>query len=127
MGRAILYQRFHSLPCLSNMFIIKLFKIHNATSQRYNLSRRIIFTNKASLHLVHESILFLGKESNQSLALPLNEKGNNFSFIISPCISLYFCISQSSTKLLRWAAASSVLTPENCSLLTRFSKAGLIS
>src|SRR5215212_11652686 len=82
---------------------------------------------KASLHLVHESILFLGKDNNQSLALPLKEEGNNFSFIISPSISLYFCISQSSTKLLRWAAASSELTPENCSLITKFSKAGLIS
>src|SRR5215213_7732065 len=82
---------------------------------------------KASLHLVHESILFLGKDSNQSLALPLNEKGNTFNLIISPSTSLYFCISQSSTKLLRWAAASSELTPENCSLITRFSKAGLIS
>ena len=67
---------------------------------------------KASLHLVHESILFLGKDSNHSLALPLKEKGNNFSLIIYPSKSLYFCISQSSTKLLRWAATSSVLAPE---------------
>ena len=66
---------------------------------------------KACLHLVHESILYLGKDSNHSLALTLKEKGNNFS-LISPSISLYFCISQSSKKLLRWAAALSVLTPK---------------
>src|SRR6266567_5754361 len=82
---------------------------------------------KASLYLTQESILFLVKDSNQSLAFPLKEKGNNFSLIISPSTSLYFCISQSSTKILRWAAASSVLAPENCSLMTRFNKAGLIS
>jgi hypothetical protein len=29
------------------MFIIKLFKPHNISSQRYNLSRRIIFSNKS--------------------------------------------------------------------------------
>ena len=79
------------------------------------------------MHLSQESILFLGKDYNQSLALPLKEKGNNFNFIMAPSTSLYFCISQSSTKLLRCAAASSVLTPENYSLITRFSKEGLIS
>ena len=36
-----------------------------------------------------------------SLAVTLKKKGKNFSFIMSPSISLYFCISQSSTKLLR--------------------------
>ena len=45
---------------------------------------------KASLHLVKESMLFLGKDYNQSLALPLKEKGNNLSLIISPSTSLYF-------------------------------------
>src|SRR3954470_14926666 len=49
------------------------------------------------------------------------------SLILYPSTSLYFCISQSSTKLLRWAAAASELAPENCSLITRFNKAGLIS
>src|SRR5215216_4545057 len=82
---------------------------------------------KASLHLVQESILFLVKEFNHSLAFPLKEKGNNFSLIISPSTSLCFCISQSSTKLFRWAAASSLPIPENCSHITRLSKAGFIS
>src|SRR4051812_37582988 len=45
---------------------------------------------KESLHLIQESILFLGKYNNQSLALPLKEKGNNLSLIISPSTSLYF-------------------------------------
>src|SRR3954468_2893348 len=85
------------------------------------------FPIKASLHLIQESILFLGNDSNHSLAFPLKEKGNNLSLIISPSTSLYFYISKSSTKLLRWAAASSELAPENCSLITRFNKACLIS
>src|SRR5215216_7024672 len=85
------------------------------------------FPIKASLHLVLESILFLVKEINHSLAFPLKEKGNNFSLIISPSISLCFCISQSSTKLFRWEAASSLPIPENCSLITRLSKAGFVS
>src|SRR4051812_14732710 len=85
------------------------------------------FPIKAYLHLVQESILFLGKDSNHSLAFPLKEKGNSLSLIISPYTSLYFCISQSSTKLLIWAATSSELAPENCSLITRFNKADLIS
>ena len=33
---------------------------------------------KASLHLFQESILFLGKDKNQTLARSLSEKGNNF-------------------------------------------------
>src|SRR5215216_2014812 len=82
---------------------------------------------KASLHLVLESILFLVKEINHSLAFPLKEKGNNFSLIISPSISICFCISQSSTKLFKWEAASSLPIPENCSLITRLNIAGFIS
>src|SRR4051812_27145270 len=85
------------------------------------------FPIKASLHLVQKSILFLGKDSNHSLAFHLKEKGKSLSLIISPSTSLYFCISQSSTKLLRWAAGSSEPVPENCSLITRSNKAGLIS
>src|SRR4051812_39036496 len=123
MNGTILNQRFHSFPSWSNMFTIKLFKFHYFTSHRYNLSRRIVFSNKSILHLIQESILFLGKDSNHSLAFPLREKGNNLRLIISPSTSLYFCISQSSTKLLRWAASSSELAPENCSFITRFSKA----
>ena len=34
---------------------------------------------KASLHLFHESILFLGKDENQALARSLSEKGNSFN------------------------------------------------
>src|SRR4051812_21172813 len=101
MSGAILYQRFHSFPSLSNMLIIKLFKLHNITSHGNNLSRGIVFSYKASLQLTHESILFLGKDNNNSLALPLKEKGNNFSLTRSPFISLSLCISHNSTKLLR--------------------------
>ena len=38
------------------------------------------FPMKPSLHFIHESILFLGKESNHSLARPLKEKGKKFQF-----------------------------------------------
>ena len=34
---------------------------------------------KASLHLFHESILFLGKDENQVLARSLSENGNSFN------------------------------------------------
>src|SRR3954464_6284654 len=47
MSGTILNQRFHSFPSLSNMFIIKLLKFHNVTSHRYNLSRRIVLSNKS--------------------------------------------------------------------------------
>ena len=38
---------------------------------------------KASLHLFHESILFLGKDENQALARSLSEKGNSFNLTTS--------------------------------------------
>src|SRR3954451_21849919 len=47
MSGTILYQRFHSFPSLTNMFIIKLSKFYYVTSQGYNLSRRIIFPDKS--------------------------------------------------------------------------------
>src|SRR4051812_16121217 len=81
---------------------------------------------KASLHLSQESMLCLGKDCNHSVALPLKEKGKSLSFTMSPYTSLYFCISQSSKKLFQCKAASSHAS-ENCSFITRFSKAGLIS
>ena len=42
---------------------------------------------KASLHLFHESILFLGKDENQTLARSLREKGNSFNLTISLSVS----------------------------------------
>src|SRR6187401_407064 len=71
-------------------------------------------------------MIFLGKDRNQILAPPLKEKGKSLSLTILPSISWYFCISQSSTKLFKCKAASSP-APENCSLMTKLSKAGLIS
>src|SRR3954470_11484971 len=47
MTGAILNQRFHSFPSWSNMFTIKLFEFHNVTSHRYDLSRRIVLSNKS--------------------------------------------------------------------------------
>src|SRR3954453_21775671 len=101
MSGAILYQRFHSFPSLSNMLIIKLFKLHNVTPHGNNLSRGIILSYKNIFALNQESILFLGKDNNHSLALPLKEKGNSLSLTRSPSISLSLCISHNSPKLLR--------------------------
>src|SRR4051812_22479553 len=124
MSREILNKRFHTFASLSNMFIINLSQIHNVAPQLNNLSRWVV-TNKASLHLSQESMAFLGKDWSHFLALPLKEKGKSFSLTISPSTSLYFCISQSSKKLFKFKATTS-LAPENCSFITRFSKAGLI-
>ena len=44
---------------------------------------------KASLHLFHESILFLGKDKNQVLARSRSEKGNNFNLTISLSTSFF--------------------------------------
>src|SRR3989337_1269406 len=82
---------------------------------------------KASLHLSQESILFRAKDENQIFARSRNENGNNFNFTISLSTSFFFCISHNSMKVLRWDAASSLGRPENCSFITRFSKATLIS
>src|SRR3990170_8128478 len=82
---------------------------------------------KASLHLFQESILFRGKDENQVLAWSRSENGNNFNFIISLSTPFFFCISHNSTKVLRWDATSSLGLPENCSFMTRFNKATLIS
>src|SRR3954470_955610 len=70
------------------------------------------FPIKAFLHLSQESMLFLGKDCSHSLTLPLKEKGKSFSLTMSPSTSLYFFISQSSTKLFKCKAASSP-APEN--------------
>ena len=76
---------------------------------------------KASLHLFHESILFLGKDENQILARSVSENGNSFYLTISLSTSFFFCISHKSTKLFRWVAASSLGRPENGYFMTRFS------
>src|SRR3990170_8994715 len=95
--------------------------------------REIIFAGgkylvmKASLHLSQESILLRGKEENQIFARSRKENGNNFNFTISLSTSFFFCISHNSTKVLRWDAASSLGVPKNCSFITRFNKAALIS
>ena len=109
------------------MFMIKLLKIHNIISKRDDLSGGEYLEIKASLHLFQESILFLGKDENQTLARSLSENGNSFSLTISLSTYFFFCISHKSTKLFRWVAASSLGRPENRSFMTRFNKAALIS
>src|SRR3954466_7734274 len=126
MCRAVLNKSFHTFPSLGNVFIIQLPKIHNITSQLDNLSTWVVLPNKSILTFVQESMIFLGKDCNHSLALPLKEKGKSFSLTISPSTSMYSCVSQSSTKLFKCKAASSP-APENCSFITRSSKVGLIS
>ena len=82
---------------------------------------------KSSLHLSHVPILLRGKDENQALALSLSEKGNNFNFTISLYMSFFFCISQSSTKVLRCEAGSSLGLPESYSFVIRINNATLIS
>ena len=74
---------------------------------------------KASLHLFHESILFLGKDENQVLARSHSENGNSSNLTISLSTSFFFCISHSSMKVLRWDATSSLGFPANCSFIIR--------
>ena len=50
---------------------------------------------KESLHLFHESILFLGKDENQTLARSLSENGNNFNLTISLSYFAYYTNQQS--------------------------------
>ena len=107
--------------------MIKLLKIHNVVPKGDDLSRRKILGNKTSLHLFHESILFLGKDESQVLARSLSENGNSFNLTISLSTYLLFFISHNSTKLFRWDATSSLGRPENCSFIIRFNKAALIS
>ena len=65
------------------MLMIKLLKIHNIVPKGDDLSGRKYIDIKASLHLFHQSILFLGKDENQVLARSLSENGNSFNLTIS--------------------------------------------
>src|SRR3954468_18100793 len=65
------------------------------------------FPIKASLHLVQESILFLGKESNHSLAFPLQEKGKKLD------ISIYILILLHLTKFNKAIKMSSGIIRTN--------------
>src|SRR3954469_17189987 len=100
MSGTILNQRLHSFPSWSNMFIIKLFKFHNVTSHRYNLSRRIVFSNK-SIFALSPRINTILKQREQPF-FSFSSQGERKKLEVSPSTSLYLCISQSSTKLLRW-------------------------
>ena len=82
---------------------------------------------KASVHLFHESILFLVKDENLVLARSQSENRNSFNLTISLSTYFFFFISHKSTKLFRWDATSSLGRPKNGSFMTRFSKASLIS
>ena len=61
------------------MLMIKLLKIHNIVPKRDDLRGGKYLEIKASLHLFHESILFLGKEENQVLPRSLSENGDSFN------------------------------------------------
>ena len=55
---------------------------------------------KASLHLFHESILFLGKDENQVLARSLSENGNNFNSTYHYLYLSYFAYHPNQQKYL---------------------------
>src|SRR3972149_6427074 len=106
MCRAISYHQFYPLPRLCNVLMIKLLKIHYIIPKGDILAGGKYLEIKASLHLFHESILFLGKDENQVLARSRSENGNSFNLTMSLSTSFFFFISHKSTKLLRWDAAS---------------------
>jgi hypothetical protein len=54
MGGTILYYRFHSFPRLSNIFIIKLTKLHNITSGRLSSLR---FSCGLAFEIVEKNVL----------------------------------------------------------------------
>ena len=93
--------------------------------------REIIFAGgkylviKTSLHLSQESILLRGKDENQLLARSRSE--NDFFWQYHYTHIFYFALSHNSTKVIRWDATSSLGLPKNCSFITRFSKATLLS
>src|SRR6266536_1150616 len=80
---------------------------------------------KASLHLFHESILFLGKDENQVLARSRSENGNSFNLTISLSTFFFFCISHKSTKLFRWDAATSLGRPEKLIFHNKIQQSGI--
>src|SRR3989337_3822872 len=127
MSRAIFYHQFHPLPRLCNMFMIKLLKFIISFLREMILVGGKYLEIKASLHLFHQSILFVGKDENQVLARSHSENGNSFNLTILLSTSFFFCISHNSTKVFSWDVASSLGLLENYSFITRFSKAALIS
>ena len=58
------------------------------------LAGKIYLEIKASLHLFQESILFLGKDENQTLTRSLSENGNNFNLTISLTVSYILHLTQ---------------------------------
>src|SRR3954468_11328086 len=95
MSGTILYQRFHSFPRLSNMFIIKLFKFHFFTSHRYNLSRRIVFSNK-SIFALNPRINTISRQGYQPF-FSVSSQGERKQFELNN-ISIYILIFLHLTK-----------------------------
>src|SRR3954464_8484336 len=95
MSGTILYQIFHSFPSLRNMFIIKLFKFHYFTSHRYNLSRRIVFSNK-SIFALNPRINTISRQGQQPF-FSFSSKGERKQLELNN-ISIYILIFLHLTK-----------------------------
>src|SRR4051812_30738021 len=126
MGRAILNKRFHVFPSLGNFFIIQFLKIHNITPQLDNLSRWVVLPNKIILALIPRiyAIPRQGLEPNFSSSSQGERKRiklNNITFYLFMLLHI-----TNSTKLFK-CTTTSFPAPDNCSFITRVSKAGLIS
>ena len=109
------------------MLMFRLIEIHDLSSKGNNFCGRKILSDESIFALIPRLILLLGKEENQFFAESRKENRNNFILTTSLSTYFLFCISQNSTKVLRWDAASSLGVPENWSFITRFSKVVLIS
>src|SRR4051812_38708940 len=71
-----------------------------------------LFINK-EVHSTHDAIVFLGKDSNHSFALPLRKKGNKLNLTASRSTSLVRIISHISVKVFKCIPASSTEEPLN--------------
>src|SRR3954464_5010432 len=71
-----------------------------------------LFINK-EVHSTHDAIVFLGKDTNHFLALPLREKGNNRNLTASGSTSLMRIISHISVKVFKCILESSTAKPPN--------------
>src|SRR3954463_6137511 len=65
------------------------------------------------VHSTHDPIVFLGKDSNHSFALPLREKGNKRNLTAPGSTSLMCIISHISVKVFKCIPASSTSEPPN--------------
>src|SRR4051812_21561087 len=96
MSREILKKRFHVFPCLGNVFIIQLPKIHNIASQLDNLSRWVVLPNKSILAFIPRIYAIPRQGLEPLLSSSSQREGKKLKF---NNITIYFLILLHITKL----------------------------